>query len=440
MVLNRPEETLKVALLSIEAYCLWLLFRLIGSFFTTGDYTLSLSLLAVIQLAALWVYAWQVSKRESVKPIRNLVLALNMLLSFTVPLLAGFEIHNVLGISLFGLAFTFRQFQVFNSPNSILFVLHSKQRTRQITVCFFIVCVWFRDIANFNDLALSIMTFALYDLMEAYWLNSYRWRQKEFEHIESKTDEVSFGQDLGAMERINRPIAMISALMALVSGCLALLMTKVPVLSFVFKIIGDIILFAIGQVARVIYLFLPSGQANRPFAGEYGQTTTPITDPSNYKVNGPPPDFQNAYNFMAVAVIIGLLFIAYVLVRKVLKNRKTGRAEERTPNLDTGKVKVLTSEQNQVKAAKKPVTDEQKLELIRQHYRKLLETLRKRGVGLEVGETPDQISQKLNLIYPEKWDLIEVITEGYCAQRYGSGPENLTEILKAFESLKEESK
>lgn len=440
MVLNRPEETLKVALLTIEAYCLWMLFRLIGSFFTTGAYTFSLSLLAVIQLVVLWVYAWLASRREAVKPIRALFLGLNILLSFTVPLLMGFEIHNVLGITLFGLVCTFRQFQVFNSPNSILFVLHSKQRFRQIAVCFLIVCVWFRDIANFNDLALSIMTFALYDLMEAYWLNSYRWRQKEFEHIESKTDMVSFGQDLGAMEKTNRPFALLSALIALVMGSLALLMTKVPIFSFIFKIIGDIALFMIGQVARVIYLFLPSGQGNRPFSGESGQTTTAISDPSNYKVSGPPPDFQIAYNVMAVAVIISLMVIAFIVVRKVLRSRRKAIAVESKPSLDTGRVKVLRAEQRQLKAAHGLVTEEEILELIRQHYRKLLETLRKKGIGLEPGETPDQIRQKLNLIYPEKWDLIEVITEGYCAQRYGNGPENLTEILKAFEILKEESK
>lgn len=435
----RPEETLKVALLSLEAYVLWMLFRLVGGIFTSGDYLLALSLLAGLQLAGQWLYAVLSRRVEKLEGMRVTFMGFSLLLSFAVPLLMGYSLYSGLGVSLYGLSFSIRQLHMFQSPNSILFTLQSKQKLRRMAVFTLLVANWFRDVSDFGALSLSLITFCLYDLSELYWLNGYRWRQREFDHMDAKTDRIGFGQAIGSMESLNRPYAMLSALVALVMGFMALLMTKLPLVSALFKALGDLALMVVGGVAQWVYVALDLEALSKVAKVAKG-TTGDIKDPSKYQNQSAASAFDPSYEGITLVLIALGILVIVLLVYRILKGR--GRSLERPDQAvaDQGKLSTLSLKPLKQQRHKPKRTDEEVKVLLRQHYRKLLSSLKAKGIGLEPGETADQIRQKLNLIYPEQWDLIEVITEGYCAQRYGKGPENLAEVLSAFESLKEENR
>lgn len=439
MKANRPEDTLKLALLSIETYCLWMAFRLVGGFFSSSVTDGALGLMALTLVGSWYLMVFFGNRNASLDLFKGLSLGLSVLLSVLIPLLLGFGIWNGLGLILFGFMLTIRQFQVFSAPNSILFTLYSRQKIRQVLVVALVISVWLKSSCDFQALALSAMTYTIYNLFEAYWLNIYKWRQKEIEHLEATNDKVSFAQPLGSLERINRTAALGSYALALLAAGGVVVLTKLPILSGVFNFIMWLLISLVGVVAKLMYSVYPIGTGDRSFQEQGAGTAFTTTNASNYQVSGPPPNFETGYFVFATLLLVSIAAVMIVIVVKTIKNREKRTLGTGMQTLDTGKVSAVSTQKSNVVRVDQHQEREKVEEDIRVAYRKLITNIQKRGMAIEKGETADQIKEKLNLIYKDQWDLIEVITEGYCAQRYGNGPENAVEILRAFEQLKEES-
>lgn len=385
--------------------------------------------------------------KDSMRVIRfGMAMVHGYVLWMAYRLLSGFfeGSWQLLGVIVFGTIFAVYLYGVLSGQRDIAYKFKASSRKRTLFLWLLVLILWMRDLTNLNSLAISLGGMLLYGIFNAYMQNAYEWHLKWRYLIDCSLRQdmstfVQIDMDMKTIEKENRKMMGISLLTALAAGTAAYILWISPLLTWLRGGVIGLLGFGI-QVIATIVLGGVHQMDIAPLAATKTETGDIKDGESLAKVLGiaSRPGHQDLYNISAVIAVVAILAILGLWVFWRLKQPKLRRQPGEGPIGATGVLSVFKSrgkvEEKTAKNMKPEILDS----ILRKKYKVLLHRLKVRGIELLPSETPDQIKNKLALIYPNQEDLLTIITEAYCVRRYGDqDPIQMAEALEAFKALKE---
>ncbi len=353
---------------------------------------------------------------------------------------------DVVGLIVCLALFAIKIYEIYANKRDVFHKICNRSKWK--TVLFFTLggVVLFVDVFNPNRWALVLGLYFGYFLTGAYAENLYNWAMRWDDYtyttyVVKRRQIFQSNLELDALESLNAKFLNFKLMPAiLAAGIVSYLLWISPLFHwirvFLLMVISNVTLF----IANIFLGHIPKVLLERAGQSKLQMDAPADITKSFYKTKemGDRPEFQSAYEMLAIAVLVLFIVgIVYLLWRSVHKTKGREASESYlSKTFDFVKNWVAPqSEQTCGKATKRHGAPDA---ILRKKYIQLMKTLKKHGLGIEKTETADQLKDKLSRVYPNQEASIDLITQAYCERRYAErDPCNIDEVLTAFQMLKE---
>lgn len=355
---------------------------------------------------------------------------------------------NLFGLLICLALYCIRLYEIIATKRDVFHRFQQTRKRNEAFVAFLLLVLLAMDVGSLSHFGWVMFLGAGYYLSGTYAINLYGWYMRwdymtDMSHAKEKRQLLQYSVGFGEMEKLNAKwIGLKVFPAALLSGTVCYLLWISPVFHWIRELLRMGFLAVVSFIAnnllgRIPKSFIQAAQTTKTDAGPKDAFENFL---KQAKVSAGRPDFQSGYDYIYIAiVIITIIAIAY-LARKALRQKRDSGTK---PSFIEKPFEVLKNwiqpegRLEQAKSRKKYPAPEA---LLRKKYLQLLKRLKKRGLSIAPTDTADQLKEKLAVVYPNQDDLIEIITEAYCVRRYAErDPENIHEVLDAFQLLKEVS-
>lgn len=349
-----------------------------------------------------------------------------------------------LGIGICILLLTVKWYEIYTDKKDVFHQFKSRKKVKNLIVAGLTLLVVLMDLANPFKYQFMFVLCTLYYFVNTYALNLYEWimRWGNLEELSSSKDYALYAQldeTPTMLELANRKFVGRRLLPGFIGfGIVAYVLWISPVFGWV----RNVLIWLLSRVALVLATLILGLFPKISDSGGQQNNAPTLMEQINKmaKERAVYHNYSREYNYIGIVVIVVIILLVGWFVWQRLKKRNKSYSAFQTSSkqgerMGVGvQVKALFSTKKQTKRTESPEA------LLRKKYIQLLKRLEKRGLAIEKTDTADLLKSKLLELYPNQDELINVITEAYCEQRYAErDPENIEEVLSAFHMLKEAS-
>lgn len=355
---------------------------------------------------------------------------------------------NLFGLLICLALYGIRLYEIVASKRDVFHRFQQTRKRNEAFVAFLLLVLIAMDAGSLSHFGWVMFLGAGFYLSGTYAINLYSWYMRwdyltDMSHAKDKRQLLQYSVGLGEMERLNaRWVGLKLFPAALLSGTVCYLLWISPVFHWIRELLRMVFLAAVAFIAnnvlgRIPKSFIQAAQNTKDDAGPKDAFENFL---KQAKESAGRPDFQSGYDYIYIAIVVMTIVAIAYLARKALMQKKDSGAKPSFIEKPFEVIKNWIQPEGRLEQAKSHRKHPAPDALLRKKYLQLLKRLKKRGLSITATDTADQLKEKLAIVYPNQDALIDIITEAYCVRRYAERePENIHEVLDAFQLLKEVS-